>query len=148
MQSTVPAAKAALKALLEARTWDAATPKIRWGGPTETEDFPKGGEVIYFGDTEIQDNNQTLGATRYDETYNLRLVIDVKAYGDDEQRTEQRGWDLYGEVIELLDANRELGGVLSRMTDRTVRQTNVPLPSEWLARIVVDQGCVGLVFNP
>jgi len=148
MQSTVPRAKAALLALLEARTWDNGKPKVKWGGPTESEDFPKGGEIIYFGDTAINDTNQTLGATRYDETYNIRVVIDVKLDGDHEQRAETRAWDLYGEVIVLLDANRTLGDVLSRMTDRTVRQTNIPMPQGWLARVVVDQGCVGLMFNP
>lgn len=148
MASTVPAAKAALLTLLQARTFPVQNPVVQWGGPTEAEDFPKRGELIYFGEVEISDENQTLGATRYDETYNLRVVIEVRLPGDKEQVAEQRAWDLYAEVQSVLNANRTLSGAINRLTDRTVRQANVPLPQEWLSRIVVDQGCVGLVFNP
>lgn len=146
--STVPAAKASLLALMEAWTWPATQPAIRWGGPTETEDFPRGGELIYFGDTEITDEAVTLGDTRIDETYNLRVVIDVALDGDNEQAAEQRAWDLYASLVSLLNQHRTFDGAINRLVGRTVRQTNVPMPQKWLARIIVDQACVGMVFNP
>jgi hypothetical protein len=148
MASTVPAAKAALLALLQAHSFPVQNPVVQWGGPTEAEDFPKRGELIYFGETEISDENVTLGAVRYDETYNLRVVIEVRLPGDKEQAAEVRAWDIYAELQKVLDQNRTLSTTINRLTDRTVRQSNVPLPKEWLARIVVDQGCVGLVYNP
>lgn len=152
MASTIPAAKAALKVLLEAHTWPVATPDIRWGGPTETEDFPQGGELIYFGDTEMEIPSESLrlGRTSFEENYDLRVVIDVRQLGDDEQAAEQRAWDLYGAVAAVLDdnANRTLTATVNRLTGRSVRQTNIPLPQDWLARITVDQGVVGHVVNP
>jgi hypothetical protein len=93
MASTVPAAKAALLALLQAHSFPVQNPVVQWGGPTEAEDFPKRGELIYFGETEISDENVTLGAVRYDETYNLRVVIEVRLPGDKEQAAEVRAWD-------------------------------------------------------
>src|SRR5512147_1406675 len=142
MATTVPQAKAALKALLEAWTWPVNTPEIRWGGPTEGEDFPQGGEIIYFGETEITNDNYRLGVTAWDESYNLRIVIEVFAYGDLEQNVEQRCWDLYGEVVEILMANKTLNGAVTYLDaeqPRGVRQINMPLPQQWMSRIVIDQ---------
>lgn len=146
--STVPAAKAALKGLMEAWSWPGDPPLIMWGQPTEIEDFPQGGEVIYFGDTEITDEQITLGRTRLDESYNLRIVIDVTMHGDDEQAVEQRGWELYSSLVMLLEGSPDLGGAINRIEGRTTRQTNVPMPQQWLCRITVDQACVGFVQNP
>jgi hypothetical protein len=148
MACTIPAAKAALQALLIAHTWPTSAPVITWGGPTQAEDFPQGGELIYFGDTEMQDESPTLGQTRIDEEFSVRIIIDVQQWGDNEQATEQRAWDLYSEVVSVVNANRTLSGTVQRTTERTVRQTNLPTPEQWLSRIVVEQGCVGMVFNP
>lgn len=145
--SSVPTAKAALQALLEAWPWPAGrNPSVQWGGPTKIEEFPKTGELIYFGDTTIDDTAPTLGETRRDEDYSLRVVIEVRRGGNNEQATETRAWELYSQVITLLDQNRTLSGTVNRMTDRTARQTNLPLPTDWLCRIVIDQGVVGLVY--
>ena len=144
-------AKAAVKALLEANRWPVTSPVIRWGGPTESEDFPRGGELIYFADSDFEtsDDSLRLGRTAYDEAFTIRIVIDVRRLGDDEQGTEARAWQLYDAVAALLDnnANRTLSGTVNRLAGRTVRQTNIPLPQEWLARITVEQNAVAHIVN-
>ena len=74
--SAVPATKNALYALLQAHTWPGTQPTVRWGGPTESEDFGQntGGvvELIYFRDTrDITDDYTVLGAARIDEEFEL-----------------------------------------------------------------------------
>ena len=142
--TTVYPAKVNLKALLTAWTWPDGAPTVVWGSPSEGEDITQ--DAIYFGDTEITDEHRVLGGTRTDETYRLRVVIDVRRYGDDEQATEKRAWDLHDQIVVLLAANRTLGGAINRTTDYTVRQGN-PLPStkQWRAIITIDVGCVGYI---
>jgi hypothetical protein len=146
--STVPNAKAALLALMQAWVWPGNQPSIRWGGPTEGEDFPPGGELIYFGDTEATNDNYRLGVTAWDEAYSLRIIIDVIAYGDIEQGPEERCWELYGHLVQILMGNKTLSGTVSYLDaeqPRAVRQTNVPLPNQWLSRLIVDQPYVAVV---
>jgi hypothetical protein len=146
--STVPLAKSALFGLMQTWAWPGDQPVIRWGAPTEGEDFPAGGQLIYLGDAEIDDESITLGDTRRDEAYDLPIVVNVVMFGDDEQATELRAWELYSSLVSLLNQNRDLGGSISRFTTRTVTPTNFPVPGQWLARITVKQGCVGYVYNP
>jgi len=152
--STVPAAKAALKALLEAWTFPPASegqlPVIRWGYPSEAEDRPPGGELIVFGQTEINTTSPQLGNVRQDEDYTLQVIIEVRRYGDDEQATEERAWDLYAEVSTLLaneqKSRQPFGSPLYRLGDRRIRQqNNVASQNQWMTQIIVDQGVTGLV---
>lgn len=150
--STAPAAKAALKLLLEQHAWPTATPDIRWGGPTEQEDLPQGGELIYFAGVRITDDNYRLGAQTWDETYSLRIVIDTWYYGDDEQAAETRAWELYGEVLKILMAPRQtLNGTITYIdgeNPRTVEQGTDPVPQGWHSQIVIDQPVVAVVTAP
>ena len=141
---TVYPAKVALKALLEAHSWPEAAPGITWGSPTEEEDVVL--EAVYFGDTEIADTFRILGATRSDESYRLRVVIDVRKWGDDEQSTEQRAWVLHDEILTLLRNNMDLSGAINRITGYVVRQGNpAPSPQMWRATVVIDVQCVGFI---
>ncbi len=153
MASSVPAVKAALKALIEANTWPTAAPTFSWGAPTETEDMPRTGELVYFDGVDMTEDHVVLGGSRGDETYSLRIVIETRLEGDDEQATEARGWELYDSLRSMLNEHRNLietpGTLVVRLEDRRVRQANaVGGPDQWLSRIVVDQEVVGLVFNP
>ena len=147
--STVPAAKASLKALLEAWPWPGEDPVIRWGYPSEGEDLPAGMEFICFGDTDVNEREQSLGGQASKEYYNLRIIVDVRQWGDDEQATEARAWELYGQVTDLLDANRTLSGVLVALQNRTSRQVNVVAsPSQWRSQILIEQECIGHLLHP
>lgn len=149
--STAPAAKTALLALMDAWTWQGGDPEVRWGGPTEGEDIPRDAELVYFGFVTITDDTYRLGAASWNENYNLQIVIDVLLDGDDEQSAELRCWELYGELLKILAANKTLSGAISYLDgeeQRTVRQTNQAVPNGWLARIVVDQPVVAVVQTP
>lgn len=137
-------AKVNLKALLEAHTWPVSAPAIGWGSPTEEEDVTM--DSVYLGETEITDEFRILGATRTDEEYRLRIVVDVRRYGDDEQATEQRAWALHDEILTLLRANMTLGGAINRITGYSVRQVNpLPSPQQWRSLIVIEALCVGFI---
>lgn len=141
---TVYPAKVALKALLAGWTWPETTPDIAWGSPTENEDVTL--DAIYFGGTEIEDTFRLLGASRSDEEYDLLLVVDVRRYGDDEQATEKRAWDLHDEIVTLLRANMTLSGTIHRITGYRVRQSNpVPSPQQWRSQILIMPHCVGFI---
>lgn len=146
MATTIYPAKVALKALLEAHTWPVGSPRIAWGQPTESEDTANTWEILYLADVEVADDFVTLGATRLDETFNLRVVIDIRRYGDDEQATEQRAWALRDEIVGLLRTDPTLGGVINRITGFRIRPVNIPGPSQWRTQIVLDAQCVGLEF--
>ncbi len=141
---TVYPAKVALKALLEGWTWPTGAPSIAWGSPTQDEDITL--DAIYFGGVEITDDFRVLGATRTDEQYNLTIVVDVRRYGDDEQATEQRAWQLHDEVLTMLRANMTLSGAINRITGFRVRQANpVPSTQQWRSQIVIEAACVGFI---
>lgn len=153
MPSSVPAAKAAIRGLIEANTWPGVAPVFMWGAPTESEDIPKTGEFVYFDGTDITEESPTLGATRVDETYSLRIVLETRLEGDDEQATETRAWDLYSSLRRLLEGNRNLieqpGELTLMLEGRRTRQANsIGGPQQWISRIVVDQDITGYVFNP
>lgn len=144
--TTVYTAKVNTKAALDAHTWPGGAPTVNWGAPTEAEDVVT--DAVYFGDTEITDEHRILGARRVDEEYRLRIVVDVRRYGDDEQTTEQRAWVLHDEILTVLNADHTLGGAINRITGYTVRQGSVPSPQEWRSQIVIDVGCVGFIDYP
>lgn len=153
MPSSVPATKQQIKTLLEAWTWPTFTPDVRWGGPTDMTDYAQGGEMVYFDQVpEYESVADTLGASRLREDFTVRIFIDVVHSGDDEQETDNRAWELHGEVQRMLWQNHNLINGPTPMTvilgDRTARQINVPLPEQWLVRIIVDQEATGYVLTP
>jgi hypothetical protein len=149
MLSVIPV-KTELKALLEAHTWPTSDPVIRWGGPTEGED--QNLESIYFGDVRDLDDANVSFDRRVDETYSLRIQIDVIGEGDDEQAVEARAWQLTTEVRGVLYAHHNLisdpGVMTVRLEDRRVNQTNIAIPGAWIVRITVDQTVAAIISNP
>lgn len=145
--TTIYPAKAALKSLLEQHTFPDTAPTITWGAPTETEDITY--DMIYLGPTNDQpaeDEFVSLGGGRVDETYRLSLIVDVYRFGDDEQATEQRAWQLHDGVLSVLCANPTIGGTVNRVNSFRVRQSNpVPSPQHWRSQILIEAAVVGLV---
>ena len=142
MPRTVPDAKAALLALLNAVTWPGTPqPEIKYGQPTEGEDAPFGGEMIFLGETRGTSTPPGMGSRR-DETFNLRFVIDVRHEGDDEQTTENRAWELLEAAENAVWADTTIGGTVNRVTGVETTQVNVPEPQAWRSQIVADVACV------
>lgn len=141
MPRTVPDAKTALLALLTAVTWPGPAPEVRYGQPTEGEDQPFGGEVVFLGETRGASEPPGLGSRR-DETYTLRFVIDVRREGDDEQTTENRAWDLLEAAENAIWADITISGSVQRVTRVETNQVNVPEPQAWRTQIVADVAAV------
>lgn len=142
MPRTVPDAKAGLLALLNAVTWPGSPqPEIKYGQPTEGEDAPFAGEMIFLGETRGTSTPPGLG-TRRDETFNLRFVVDVRHEGDDEQTTETRAWELAEAAENAIWADVRIGGTVNRVTQIEMSQVNVPEPQAWRTQIVADVAVV------
>lgn len=145
--TTIYPAKAALKAALEAHTFPDTPPTITWGAPTEKEDVTY--DMIYLGpvnDQPAEDQFLVLG-DRVNESYRLTVMVDVYRYGDDEQATELRAWQLHDGVLSVLAADRTISGTVTQLTGFRVRQSNpVPQPSQWRSQILIEIAVVGLVF--
>jgi hypothetical protein len=134
-------AKDALLALLAGNTWPGVQPETRYGQPTEGEDAPFAGEVMFLGETRENEPFVGLGG-RSDASFNLRFVIDVRHEGDDERTTEQRARELKKAAYTLLKANTTLSGTVQRITGFEATQVNVPEPQAWRTQIVVDVAAV------
>ncbi len=108
--STVPAAKAAILTALKTRP-ALNEVQITWGEPTETEDL--GNELIFFEDPVARSPNWGhLGNPNpIDEEYVLLLKIRNRIFGDEQQATEERSWQLVFEVEQELRGARP-GGLL------------------------------------
>ncbi len=143
--STAPQAKAAILAALATRpALDAVT--RTWGGPTEIEDAAE--EHIYLGQVKVVGEWRTLGAGVRHESYTVALRVMVLRYGDDEQATEERAWDLLDEVSAALTADRFLGGLLYQPAAlEEITQDNAPMPKQWAARIDAQIRCHAM-FTP
>lgn len=146
--TTVYPAKVAILTALQAYTFPGGAPEIRWGAPTEREDISFDG--IYLGPTEVpEDQFLVLGAGRLDEAYRLSILVDVRQYGDDEQATEARAWDLANAVMDVLTSDLTVSGTVHRTTGYRFRQSNpVPSPSMWQSQILIEAQLVGLVHIP
>lgn len=142
MPRTVPDAKAALLALLSAIAWPGTPqPEIKYGQPTEGEDAPFAGEMVFLGETRGTSTPPGMG-NRRDETYTLRFVIDVRHEGDDEQTTENRAWELLEAAENAVWTDVTIGGTVNRVTSLETTQVNVPEPSAWRTQIVADVAVV------
>lgn len=143
--TTIYPAKAALDELLRAHSWPGDPPDILWGAPTEMDD--QTWDMIYQGSpTTIRDAYVGLGP-RIDETFELTVAIDVHRYGDDEQATEARAWELFDGLMSVLTANQTLLGTVNRLTGfRLEPPAAQPSgPQQWRCQIIVRVQVVGIV---
>lgn len=141
MPHPVPAAKDALKAILNARpVW--ATVEVKDGGPTEGEDFAY--DAFWFEPTEIPaDSWASLGAQRRRIQFRLGFVISVLREGDDERDTEDEVWTLYEDLLAAIKANPDLTQTVQQVNDVQGRQVNQPLnKTTWQSAFVGSIACL------
>jgi hypothetical protein len=130
-------AKLALLALLDGLTWPGSNqPEVRYGQPTEGEDAPFAGEMIFLGESRATTVPQ-FGARR-DESFVLRVVVDVRHEGDDEQTTEARAWELLAAAEEALWDDGNISDTVNLIARIETAQVNVPEPQAWRTQIVAD----------
>jgi hypothetical protein len=142
MATRVVDAKVALVALLNGITFPGTPqPEIKYGQPTEGEDAPFGGEMIFLGESRA--NAAPVGnMRRRDETFNLRFVVDVRHEGDDEQTTEARAWEILETAEAAIWDDPTIGGTVQRVTGIEASQVNIPEPQAWRTQLVADVACV------
>jgi len=140
MPHPVPAAKDALKAILNARpAW--ATIEVMDGGPTEGEDYTY--DAFWFEPTEIpSDAWASVGAGSRRIAFRLGFVISVLREGDNERDTEDHVWTLYEDLLAAIKANPTLNGVVLQVGDVQGRQVNGPRSKTvWQAAFIGSIGC-------
>ena len=136
--STVPAAKAALLALLAARPALAGV-EMRWGIPAR---LPSNPERVYVGDaTDLDREWAALGAQRLEESYTLQVTVETFGSGDDERATEERLWVLVNEVELAVRGDLTLTGTVRVARPDGATPTTGPTDEGWLARAVVRVAC-------
>lgn len=109
--STAPEAKRRILTLINARAGLTGV-QVSWNAPTESEDLPRSGELIYLGDVKLEGEWRTLGGGRRDENYTIGLTVWVQQDGDNMQATEERSWLILDEVSAALTSDRSLAGLL------------------------------------
>jgi hypothetical protein len=137
---TIPIAKAALKALLEARAGLAGV-TIGWDRSAE---LMQGTDRVYLFDTvEHEREWLALGQRRIEETYTLQVVADTFGSGADPTATETRLWELVAEVeLTVKEDFDVLAGATNWISkpDGTTT-TLVPTDEGWIAGATVRIAC-------
>jgi hypothetical protein len=136
--STVPAAKAALKVLLEGRAGLAGV-SIGWDRSAETMAVI---ERVYLFDTIDHTRDWVvLGPRRIDEEYTLQVVCDTFGSGSDPTATEARLWELISEVELAVIGDMELGSTVRQSKPDGTTTTLVPTDEGWIASATVRIVC-------
>jgi hypothetical protein len=136
--STIPRAKAALKALLEARPGLAGV-TVGWDRSAETMQAT---DRVYLFDTiEHTRDWVVLGPRRIDEDYTLQVVVNTFGSGDAPTTTEERLWELVSEVEQAVIANIEIGGTVRQSKPDGTTSSLVPTDEGWIASATVRIAC-------
>jgi len=132
MAHPVPAAKDAVKALLEARAEYAAV-DVRDGQPTELESVTR--DMFWFVETDIpEDAWAGIGAQKRRLTFRLGFTLAVIRDDETERNTEDVIWGYLEALMLALKGDYTLGGVVQQIEDVSGRQSNDPLTSQWQSR--------------
>lgn len=136
---TIPAAKAALKVLLEARAGLAGV-TIGWDRAAA---LMPGSDRVYLFDT-IEHNREWVVLSprhRIDEDYTLQIVVDTFGSGDDPTAAEARLWDLVAEVELAVVENLDLTGTVRQSKPDGTSSSLVPTDEGWIASATVRIIC-------
>ncbi len=138
--STIPAAKAALLALIAARA-DLVTDAVHvaWGIPGEV---PAAAERIYVGDViDVGRVWAALGLQRMDETYTLQVHVETWRGGDEQTATEERLWVLVNEVEQAVRADLKLSNTVRVAQPGRIDASTFPTDGGWVANATVRFVC-------
>lgn len=148
--STIPAAKAQIVTTLAATTGLAGV-LIQRGVPAEVPPNP---ERVYVDNAvDIDRAWNMIGRRRLDESYTIRIPVEVYQDGDDQAATETRMWAIIAEVELALVADTTLAGVLNGNTDRPSgvipggidEQNSFAMPDGWVSQAVLRIDCAARI---
>ena len=137
--STIPAAKDKLLAALVARTGLSGV-LLAWGVPT-TE--PEDRERVYVDDaTNVEREWAQLGQFRIDESYSLKIHVEVYQRGDDRRTCEERMWAIVAEVEQAAVLDITLANVLKWGAKPGAMEPRCfPWADGWLAQVTLNLEC-------
>lgn len=131
--STVPAAKAGLLSLLQARPGLAGV-QIEWAHPgAHIRD-----EAVYLGDTDDTQDAVYLGNRARRQRYVVEVVVTVLRRGNDPRAAEERCWELVAEVEDAVRDDPQLAGSVDVAQVGRIRQRNFPGAQERVAEAIVE----------
>ncbi len=137
--STIPAAKAQLVTTLQARPGLAGV-LVSWGVPAK---IPPERERVYVDDAiDVQRSWAALGQLRIDESYRLRIHVEVFQAGDDQRACEERMWAIVAEVEQAALNDITLANVLKWGAKPGAMDPKCqPAPEGWLAFVTLNLDC-------
>jgi hypothetical protein len=148
--STVPQAKGALLVALQA-VGGLSGVLIRRGMPATQPPEP---ERIYIDNAvDMSREWMMLGRMRLDESYTLRLPVEVYQDGDDQAACEDRMWTIIALIEAVVIADTTLGGLLNGNTDRPSgmkpdgpdEQNSFATPEGWFSQAVLRIDCAARI---
>lgn len=141
--STIPAAKSRLMTSLAARGGLAGV-LIGWGVPM---DEPEDRERVYVDDaTNVTREWAQIGRYRIDESYSLRVHVEVYQRGDDRRACEERMWAIVAEVEQTAVTDITLAGVLAwGCKPGQMDPKCFPWADGWLAQVTLNLVCSGRI---
>lgn len=139
--STIPAAKAQLLTTLQARTGLAGV-LVAWGLPM---DEPADRERVYVDDaTNVERDWAQLGLRRVDESYDLKVHVEVYERGNDRRGCEERMFEIVAEVEQA--AVVAPPGVLNwAVKPGAMDPRSFPWADGWLSQVTLNLECHGRI---
>ena len=139
--TSVPTARDALLAALQANTALSGA-LIRRGLPT---DIPNELERIYFLRVENGDRTRLTEQRGQSETYDVRMLVEVRGYGSTEadwDTVNDRMWAIVDLIDQTVEDDPELGGALQdSMMDGFDEDPPTATTDGWISRVTVSVAC-------
>lgn len=138
--STIPAAKNALLAAIQARTaLTTAGVLIERGLPVK---LPSENERIYVNNArDIEREWADLGAQRLEESYTIEVVVECYKAGDYQTETEDRLWALVYEVELAVRSDLTLAGTVRIARPDGSQEDTFATDDGWVARTITRVAC-------
>lgn len=148
MASSIPACKAALVEIIQARfaSGQFSTVDVQRAMPTKDEDM--GRDAVFIGMARSEENWSELGGLNRAETYSVAVTVYVEDWGDDPQAAEERVFAVLTEVSDALredirsDGSLRAAGVLQYEASNYSQTTAPVADDKWGARIDATFGFV------
>jgi hypothetical protein len=141
--STVPAACSQLLATLRARPGLTGV-LVEFGKPL---DEPADRERVYIDDdVEVEREWAQTGQLRIDESYTLRVYVEVYQRGNDQETCWNRWWEILAEIEQAAVLDITLAGVLNwGAKPGRARSQTFPWADGWLSQGTTSLECSGRI---
>lgn len=148
--STIPAVKAALLTALQALP---GLTGVRVDRGLPADGVPERERVYIDNAVDIDREWMMVGRKRLDESYTIRILIEVYQDGNTQASCEDRMWELVALVEQATLVDLTLGGLLNGNTDRPSGikpggiedQNSFAAPDGWISHAVLRIDCAARI---